>query len=138
MNREARARPQGFEVLQRAVAPVVLFIAVSALYMHAVRYDFIYDDHTLIVNHPAPRSAGEVLGVFAEGHWLGLPYYRPVARLTMVVQKYLHGDDAAPYHAFNALLMGVLAVLTWFLLRQPALGICPGPASIPSALDVRP
>ena len=102
--------------------------------MHAVRYDFIYDDHTLIVNHPAPRSAGEVLGVFAEGHWLGLPYYRPVARLTMVVQKYLHGDDAAPYHAFNALLMGVLAVLTWFLLRQPALGICPGPAFLGAAL----
>ncbi len=116
------------------ITGIVLFVAVSAFYAHAVRYGFIYDDHKLIVNPPAPRSVGEVLGVFTERHWKGLPYYRPVARLTMVVQKALHGDDPALYHGFNVLLMGALAVVTWWLFRQPATGIRRWPALFGAAL----
>ena len=116
------------------ITGIVLFVAVSALYAHAVNYGFIYDDHKLIVDPPAPRSIGDVLGVFAERHWEDLPYYRPVARLTMVVQQSLNGDSPAPYHGFNGLLMGALAVVTWWLFRQPPLGIRPWPAVFGAAL----
>ena len=107
---------------------IILFVAVSAFYAHSVNYGFIYDDHKLIVNVRPARSAGEVLSVFTEGHWEGLPYYRPVARLTMVVQKALHGRSPAAYHGFNALLMGAFAVVTWWLFRQPPMGIRRWPA----------
>ena len=110
------------------ITGVILFAGVAAFYAHAVRYEFIYDDYRLIVNAPAPGSLGDFVGAFAEGHWEGLPYYRPVCRLTMVIQRSLHGLSPAPYHGLNALLMGVLAVVTWRLFRQPALAIRSGPA----------
>ena len=130
---------KGKTVLGRTLASplitwIALFVAVSAFYAHAVNYEFIYDDRKLIVDPPAPRSAGEVLGVFAERHWKGLPYYRPVARLTMVVQKSLHGHSPAPYHGFNALLMGTFALVTCWLFRQPPMGIRRWPAMFGAAL----
>ena len=134
MIRDAKAKSHRSHVLRTAGPVVVLFVAVSALYAHAVKYDFIYDDHTLIVGPKAPQSVGEILGVFTKGYWKGLPYYRPVARLTMVVQKYLHGDAPGPYHTFNAILIGFMAVLTWLLLRQPPLGIRSGAALMGAAL----
>lgn len=112
----------------------MLFVAVSALYAHSVNYEFIYDDHKLIVDPPAPRSIADVLDVFAERHWEGLPYYRPVARLTMVVQRPLHGHNPAPYHGLNALLMGAFAVVTWWLFRQPSMAIRRWPAVFGAAL----
>ena len=78
--------------------PTALFTFVVALYLPAAGYDFIYDDAVLIVNEPAPQSSGDVLRVFGERHWHNLPYYRPVARVTMVAQKWLHGNRPAPYH----------------------------------------
>ena len=113
----------GRELASAVITGLILFVAISTFYARSVNYGFIYDDYKLIVNVRPPRSADEVLSVFTEGHWEGLPYYRPVARLTMVVQKALHGESPAGYHGFNALLMGGLAVVTWWLFRQPPLGI---------------
>lgn len=134
MNRGYSLSQQGLSVLLRAAEPVVLFVAVVAVYAQSVSYDFIYDDRQLIIDRPAPRSVAEVLEVFAVGHWKGLPYYRPIARLTMVVQKYLHGDNPAPYHGLNTLFMGSFAVLTWMLLRQPPMAIGRWPALMGGAL----
>ena len=125
---------RGRTLASALITGIVLFVAVSAFYAHAVNYGFIYDDYKLIVTPPAPRSAGDVLGVFTKRHWAGLPHYRPVARLTMVMQKALHGHGPAPYHGFNALLMGALAVVTWWLFRQPPLGIRRWPAVFGAAL----
>lgn len=113
--------------LPRVAAPLLLFLVVVGLYSPSLRNDFIYDDNQLIVDAPAPRSLGAMARVFVEPHWHNLPYYRPIARLSMVVQKALHGDRPAPYHLFNAVLMGIAAVLAYALLRLPVF-------EIPSAL----
>jgi tetratricopeptide (TPR) repeat protein len=81
-----------------------------------------------------PRSVGDIAEVFSKRHWFNLPYYRPVSRLTMVVQKYLHGDHAGPFHLFNAMLMGLAALLAFALLRSPVFAIRPLPALIGAAL----
>lgn len=124
-------RPRG---LHRALVPAVLFTVVVVLYLPSVGFDFIYDDHELILEQPVPGSWRDVAGVFRERHWYNLPYYRPVVRSTMLIQKYLHGDDPAPFHAFNVVLAGGMAVVTWGLLRAPVLGIPPLFAGIGAAL----
>jgi tetratricopeptide (TPR) repeat protein len=107
---------------------------VTVWYAPAVRHDFIYDDHLLVVQPPPPRSAGDLLRVFAERHWESLPYYRPLARLTMVGQRLLHGERPAPFHLFNAVVMGALAALLYALLRLPAFAVPPAPAALGALL----
>ncbi len=119
---------------RRAIGPAVLFVLVVALYAPSMRSGFVYDDSVLITNEPTPRSVGDIVRVFAERHWPDLPYYRPVARLTMVVQKFLHGDNPGPYHLFNAVLMGMAAVLACVLLRLPIFAVRPPLALLGAAL----
>lgn len=105
------------------LAPLALFVLVTALYLPSISNGFVFDDHLLILQQSRPDSMGDLLQVFAERHWPDLPYYRPVARFTMVAQKMLHGEHAAPYHAFNAGVMGLVAAAAYLLLRTPTLGV---------------
>ncbi len=65
---------------------------VFVLYLPSLGNGFVYDDFDLIVRQAPPSGVGDILQVFAERHWPTLPYYRPVVRLTMVVQQAWHGD----------------------------------------------
>ena len=96
--RASRLRDSGW------IGPIALVLLVGALYGPSLRNDFVYDDRVLIVEAPAPAEAIDALRVFGERHWVNLPYYRPVSRITMVVQKGLHGDRPGPSHAFNVAL----------------------------------
>jgi len=109
--------------LPAALRLALLFLLVLACYAPSLKSGFVYDDLQLIVRSRPPGSLAEALGVFAEPHWPTLPYYRPVSRVTMVVQQALHGADPAPYHLFNALAMAVTSLLAYALLRTPAFGI---------------
>jgi tetratricopeptide (TPR) repeat protein len=117
-----------------ALGPLALLVLVVALYLPSAGFDFIYDDATLIENEPAPRSPADVARVFGERHWHNLPYYRPVARVSMVVQKALHGNRPAPFHLFNVATIGLAALLVHALLTAPPLRIGRGPAWIGAAL----
>lgn len=118
-----------------SLLPALLMFAVAvALYAPASRNGFIYDDTEVILHHEEPRSFSEFARIFAEPHFPGLPYYRPVTRATLLLQKTWHGADAAPFHWFNALLMGVAGVLAFLLLRLQAFGIGPVPALLAAAL----
>ncbi len=114
--------------------PILLALLVSLVYAPSVTNGFVYDDGVLIVNAPAPASAGEVLRVFGERHWKGLPYYRPIPRATMLWQKLLHGNDAAPYHLFNLSLMVLAALAAYGLLRHRAFGLPRGACFLGAAL----
>jgi tetratricopeptide (TPR) repeat protein len=129
-------QPNGarLNVWWRVIGPVFLFILVAALYAPSLNNDFIYDDGELILQQVTPHSIGDVLRVFEERHWYNLPYYRPMARLTMVVQKFLHGNNPGPYHLFNAALMGLAALLGYGLLRLPVFGVRPVLAMFGAAL----
>jgi Tfp pilus assembly protein PilF len=118
---------------RRAAGPLVLILLVLAVYSPALENGFVYDDDLLIVR-ATPESPLDVLRVFGELHWKGLPYYRPVPRATMVLQKLLHGNEPAPFHFFNALVMAATALAAWDLLRRPAFRLPPAVALAGAAL----
>lgn len=108
---------------RRAIGPILLFTFVLTVYLPSTRLGFVHDDQALVLNEPVSSSARGLFFVFVERQSDTLPYYRPVSRLTMVAQKYLHGNSPAAFHLVNAILMASLAVATYGLFRAPALGI---------------
>jgi len=119
---------------RRWLVSLLLFLSVTGIYLPSVRNDFIYDDFILIVRETTPQSFTEIFRVFRERHWHDLPYYRPLSRLTMVIQKYWHGNRPGPYHAFNALVIAACACLAFGILRLPVWNIRTGPAVLAAAL----
>ncbi len=116
------------------VSNLALAAGVFALYAAGIDRAFVFDDHEVILAQPAPRDVGDVLQIFRERHIVDLPYYRPVTRTTLLLQKSLHGEDPAPFHLFNAALMAALALCAHALLRVPSLGIARAPALLAAAL----
>ncbi len=120
--------------LHHGLAAVALLVLVLAVYGHSVRYDFIYDDYKLVLRQPPLQSVGGFFALFAERHWQTLPYYRPVSRLTMVVQKEVHGDRPAPFHLFNVLLMAAVGFSIYELFQLPVFGLRRAAALLGAAL----
>ena len=121
-------------------APGLLFVLVVAFYLPSVNSGFVYDDHVHILSYSAPRSAAQLARVCVQRLFgrdpneLQLPYYRPLSRSTYVVQRFLHGDNAGPFHFFNAVLMGVATLVALVLLRTPVFAMRPAPALMGAAM----
>ena len=115
-------------------APLLLALAITAFYLPSARNGFVYDDHEVIRAQPRPTRASDLLRVFGEPHFRGLPYYRPVTRATLLGQKALHGDQPVPFHVGNALLAGAAAAAALAVLRAPALALPGGLALLAAAL----
>ncbi len=111
-----------------------LFLLIGLAYVPSIRNDFIYDDTQVILAQPAPRSFSDVAKIFAERHFPRLPYYRPLTRTSLLLQKSLHGDNPAPFHIVNAALMGMAGVLAYSLLRLPVFAIQTSVAILSAAL----
>lgn len=107
---------------------------VVAVYLPSLWNDFVYDDHEVIVVQPPPESVGDLARLFAEPHFRGLPYYRPVVRASLLAQKAVHGDRPALFHLGNALLAGAAAAAAFALLRTPALRVGRTPAALAAVL----
>lgn len=128
-----RKTPTGYWGDHRLLA-AGLFIFTLGIYLPSVNNGFVYDDFVLVVDGESPQSVSDVASVFVERHWRNLPYYRPIPRATMVLQNLLHGHKPGPYHAFNAVLAAIAAVLAYALLRSPGFGIVPPFALLGAAL----
>ena len=101
---------------------------VFAVYLPDVRNGFVYDDHEVVLEQAPVRTVAELARIFAEPHGLPqsqLPYYRPITRATLLLEKGIHGDVAALFHLANAALMSLTAVIAFGLLRQPAFALSP-------------
>jgi hypothetical protein len=119
---------------RRILPPLLLFLVILATYVPTLKSQFIYDDVQVILVQKAPHTFADIARIFAERHFPNLPYYRPVTRTTLLLQKTLHGDRAAYFHLANTLLAGVAALLVSLLLRLPAFAVRTGPAWLASAL----
>ncbi len=111
-----------------ALACAVLVVGIALLYAPSLANDFVYDDHEVIEVQPRPAGIADLARVFAEPHFRGLPYYRPVVRASLLAQKAVHGDRPALFHLGNALLAGVAAAAAFALLWAPRLGVGMAPA----------
>jgi len=114
--------------------PLILFVTIIGIYSPSVENGFLYDDYEVILSHPPIQSFEDVSRIFTERHFPTLPYYRPVVRFSLLLQRSIHGDQPQPFHAFNVLLMGIAAVLAYGLLRLPIFNLEPLPALIASFL----
>ncbi len=110
---------------RRGSFTALILFAVVALFYSILSYcnGFIYDDHEVIEAQAAPHSVSDVARIFAERHFYNLPYYRPITRTTLLLQKTIHGERPGPFHVFNAVLMGLGAALGYALARRPVFGL---------------
>ncbi len=103
--------------------PYIIAAAVAGMYLLHINNDFIYDDTIVILKQEPVRSMGDVARIFTEQHYLNFTYYRPITRMTLLLQKTWHGENAVPFHSFNAILIGLYALILIKLFSLPVLGI---------------
>jgi tetratricopeptide (TPR) repeat protein len=116
---------------------VLAGLAVTAFYALAPRPEALtYDDELLVSKDLRPRSLGDLAHALTEPHYEALPYYRPVARVSYLVQKAVHGDAPVPFRLLNALLIGLLVPLVYLVLRRPAFGVRSTPALLAAVIFV--
>ena len=96
----------------------LVFVLAVGLYVNTLEHEFVFDDVTLILQHPR----------VAELQWLKIlsfHEYRPFRTLTYAVNYWLGGEEPFGYHLFSVIFHGFNAVLVFLLLykiaRWPAL-----------------
>ncbi|MGA2582189.1 MAG: tetratricopeptide repeat protein [Tepidisphaeraceae bacterium] len=120
-----------FRISQCGIVAILAAMSVTVLYAAASwNNQFVYDDHEVIENQYPIHSVADAIQIFREPHYLNFPYYRPITRLTLALQKTIWGDSPRPFHLFNAMLAGALLLSTVALLRRPCFAITPSAALI--------
>jgi hypothetical protein len=93
---------------------VVVALAAALVYANTLANGFVWDDHEVVAARvdPVPTS---VAAVFAEADVVTksqpAPYYRPLSRLTYLLEARLWGRAPRGYHAVNIVLHAGAAVL---------------------------
>lgn len=109
-------------------------MAVVAVYLPSVNHGFLYDDYEVILSNAPLRSFEDLGRILTERHFLSLPYYRPVVRSSLLLQRSLHGDEPGAFHLFNACVAGLIALIVYALLRLPVFGLRPRWALLTAAV----
>ncbi|MGH9400313.1 MAG: tetratricopeptide repeat protein [Thermoanaerobaculia bacterium] len=113
----------------------LLVAACLLTYANGLSGTFTYDDKAVVRDNPRIRSP-EKIGQIFETSYFGGPQatgsaYRPVLLLSFAVQWWIHGGQAALFHAGNLLLHAAATLLLWRLLLGLAL---PPPCAAAAAL----
>lgn len=101
------------------IVAICLF-AVTA-FAPAVHNEYAGDDIRQVKNYVVPRTPGAWLTTPLEPWWVGTQekfVWRPLARLTIAVQKTVHADVPAGLYAFNIVLHAFVAVMLAALAQQ--------------------
>jgi tetratricopeptide (TPR) repeat protein len=109
--------------------PLIAAMLTAGLYSWASRNNgFIYDDHEVIENQYPANSLAAVRQIFSEPHYINFPYYRPVTRTALAIQKAIAGNQPLTFHVANALLAGAVLLAAYGILRRPVFAIDARPA----------
>jgi tetratricopeptide (TPR) repeat protein len=115
---------------QRALAALVLGLAVLAAYYRSLSGALVFDDQSTIIENTSIRRLWSLKSVLSPPPEAGI-CGRPFANFTMALNYSVSGLDPRSYHAVN-LLIHVLATLTLFgvvrrtLLCAPCRGLLAG------------
>lgn len=92
----------------------VLAAVTLAVYANSIGNGFVWDDHDIIVANPANRDLSAIGTLFTSADVVvatePTPYYRPLNRLTYLLDYRLFGTNPAGYHAEGIMIH--LAVVT--------------------------
>jgi tetratricopeptide (TPR) repeat protein len=99
----------------------LLMVAVVIAYGNSVLNGFVWDDHDIIVNNPVNRDVSFVGSLFlsADSTITGnqKAYYRPLNRLTYMLDYQLFGLQPFGYHLENLLIHLFNTLFLFFLAR---------------------
>src|ERR1700687_3234360 len=96
---------------------VLLLLLAVLPYLNALSADFTLDDEPDIRNNSAVTHGIDLVGALALPMYPG-DLYRPFTVLTYAVNETLAPGAAAPFHAVNVLLHGVVTVLVFVFGAQ--------------------
>lgn len=102
-----------------------IFFAALLTFSPALSNEYCLDDFQQADDLELPRGPGGWFHAAAAPWWPSNPHsslWRPVARLSILIQKAVTGQRAWPLYAFNILLHGAVSVLLFMLGRQLGLG----------------
>jgi hypothetical protein len=100
-----------------------LLVAVLAAYIPVLGGGFVWDDHHLIEDSPLVQELRPLPEYFAQGFWRDedpqheATYYRPLAILSLAVDKKIFGDNSGGFHLTNLLFHLLSTSLLFRLLR---------------------
>ena len=97
------------------LAGLIVLITLVA-YVPALQGGFIWDDDSYVTENPTLRSVQGLAKIWLEPR--SNPQYYPLVFSSFWVEYHLWGLNPMGYHAVNALLHGLAAVLLWLLLKR--------------------
>ena len=112
----AAAAPARARWLPR-LAPVLLFVAVAAVYGSSLAAPWVWDDSTAIVDNPAVRTFWPLSEAFAAPDDVPVAG-RPVTSFTLALDYLLFGLDVTAFRATNALIHALAAWSLFGLIRR--------------------
>ncbi|MCG2713207.1 MAG: tetratricopeptide repeat protein [Candidatus Omnitrophica bacterium] len=100
----------------------ILLFLVIATYSNSVFGDFLYDDHTLIVQNPFIRSFQYLPQIFSSGFGrlqiTGANYFRPLQEFTYMLDYFLWKDNKFGYHVTSLWFLLGAVLLLFALLKH--------------------
>jgi len=119
--------------LERPIPPAFrwgllgVFVVAAAIYANTTRNGFVQDDHYLITQNDDVKALSNWTSLFAEDFFASdeaadegdaIGYYRPVTRLSWMVDYALWGDDASGFHRTSVLTHAMATLLLTLLLAR--------------------
>jgi tetratricopeptide (TPR) repeat protein len=104
------------------VAVTVVALAAALAQAPSLANGYVWDDADVVLgaydgDQPRPWT-DLLLATDANASTPGMPYYRPLTRLSFALDRALWGDSPAPRHAENLALHATVAVLAFLVLRR--------------------
>lgn len=90
---------------------VLLVVIVCGVYGNSLHNGFVWDDHEIIVDNPVNKDWSNIGTVFSQaddlmrGAGVSAPFYRPVNRLSYLVDYQLYGLNPLGYRSSYILLL---------------------------------
>ncbi|MEO2014106.1 MAG: hypothetical protein ABGZ53_07010 [Fuerstiella sp.] len=112
----------------------LLFAIVASVYLPSVGSGFLDDETVILFRTAPPATVSELVERSFAPHFPGLPYLRPVPHGSYLFQYMLDRNSPVPFHALNAVLMGITVCAGFAFLSLPGFRISLLPAIIGSLL----
>jgi len=103
---------------------LILLVAVAAVFQQTWGFDFIWDDHLLVVENQSTANLADLSAMFSADLWEGTPdldgstgYYRPLLLVDLALTRAIAGLHPGAHH-LHSLLWHLLAIVgVYWLLR---------------------
>jgi Flp pilus assembly protein TadD len=113
--RRAQVAPAKLALPKQMALGAAIIIAVAAVYLPALRGDFVWDDFLLITGNPLLQNFSGLLEIWSGGRTAD---YFPLTNTVFWVEHHLFGANATGYHVVNIFLQIANALLVWRLLKR--------------------